>query len=136
MLGSLSESQVEGLLHEESVGRIGCHSGGRTYVVPVAYIYDGTAVYAHSAEGLKLAMMRDNPEVCFEVDQIDSLHSWRSVIAWGWFEELHGKAAVGALELLLERFGRTDHEPDKGRLPSIALYRVVLDEKNGRFEEP
>jgi hypothetical protein len=37
--------------------------------VPITYVFDGEAVYAHSADGLKIRMMRANPHVCFEVDQ-------------------------------------------------------------------
>ena len=33
-------------------------------------------------------MMRANPFVCFEVEDIDDLANWHSVIAWGVFEEL------------------------------------------------
>ena len=32
--------------------------------------------------------MRANPFVCFEVEDIDDLANWHSVIAWGVFEEL------------------------------------------------
>ena len=35
-------------------------------------------------------MMRENPWVCVEVDHMDNLANWRSVIAWGRFEELGG----------------------------------------------
>jgi nitroimidazol reductase NimA-like FMN-containing flavoprotein (pyridoxamine 5'-phosphate oxidase superfamily) len=45
-------------------------------------------VYAHTKEGLKIEMMRTNPMVCFEVDVMESMSNWRSVIAWGKFEEI------------------------------------------------
>ncbi len=136
MIGSLTEDQVDELLRAEWIGRIGCHVAGQTYVVPVAYAYDGEAVYVHSAEGQKLAMMRDNPDVCFEVDRIEGLHSWRSVVARGWFEELHGADALAALELLLDRIPDGGQGGDDGewRRPSITLFRIVLYEKSGRFE--
>jgi nitroimidazol reductase NimA-like FMN-containing flavoprotein (pyridoxamine 5'-phosphate oxidase superfamily) len=136
MVGSLTEEQVDDLLREEWVGRIGCQQAGRTYVVPVAYVFDGSAVYAHSAEGRKLAIMRENPEVCFEVDRIESLHSWRSVVARGWFEELSGADAVAALQLLLGRLDDGAADEGEWRRPSITLFRIVLDEKSGRFETP
>jgi nitroimidazol reductase NimA-like FMN-containing flavoprotein (pyridoxamine 5'-phosphate oxidase superfamily) len=58
MLGELSKEQIEKLLKELPVGRIGCHSDGITYIVPVNYVYDGTNLYAHSAKGMKIDMMR------------------------------------------------------------------------------
>lgn len=36
----------------------------------------------------KIEMMRKNPKVCFEVDDIKNIFSWKSVIAWGTFEEI------------------------------------------------
>lgn len=150
MLGELEGPQIERLLHEGTVGRIGCHAGGRTYVVPVSYVYDGTAVYAHSAEGQKLRMMRENPEVCFEVDSWSNLANWQSVIAWGRFEELSGDAAKAAMQLLVSRFlplmTSETATPSHGLAPSSAhghdaggrrasLFRIVLGEKTGRFEK-
>jgi uncharacterized protein len=69
MLGELKPEQINAVLFNEVVGRIGCHGEGRTYIVPITYVFDGDAVYGHSAEGLKIRMMRANPNVCFEVDQ-------------------------------------------------------------------
>src|SRR5580692_2462231 len=88
MLGELNERQIESLLKDLPIGRIGCHADGITYIVPVNYVYDGIAIYVHSAKGLKIDMMRKNPEVCFQTDAIDSLSNWVSVIAWGKFEEI------------------------------------------------
>ena len=103
MLGELTAEQINAVLFNEVVGRIGCHGDGRTYVVPVTYVFDGEAVYAHSAEGLKIRTMRANPAVCFQVDQRENLANWRSVVAWGVYEELCGKDAQDALQLLVAR---------------------------------
>ncbi|MBL8969839.1 MAG: pyridoxamine 5'-phosphate oxidase family protein [Myxococcales bacterium] len=147
MLGTLNDAEIEALLHSEVIGRIGCHDGGRTYVVPITYAYDGEAVYAHSAEGLKLTMMRNNPEVCFEVEHMDDLASWRSVIAWGRFEQLAGDEAQRGMQRLLERLRPlmvsatarpshglgAQHRADvQGHTP--AVYRIRLRERTGRFE--
>jgi nitroimidazol reductase NimA-like FMN-containing flavoprotein (pyridoxamine 5'-phosphate oxidase superfamily) len=149
MLGELDSDQIERILGGEVVGRIGCHDAGRPYVVPVTYVYDGVAVYGHSTEGQKLHMMRTNPFVCFEVEQINDLANWRSVIAWGVFEELAGKDEQHALQLLIDRLtpllpsatahpGPDAHDAERhareptGRTP--IFYRITLSEKTGRFE--
>ncbi len=103
VLGTLSPTEIETLLASSVVARIGCHAEGRTYVVPVTYVYDGKAVIVQSAEGLKVRMMRLNPLVCVQVDHIDDLANWRSVIAWGRFEELAGTDAAAALVRLRQR---------------------------------
>jgi nitroimidazol reductase NimA-like FMN-containing flavoprotein (pyridoxamine 5'-phosphate oxidase superfamily) len=154
MLGELDARQIEEVLRQGAVGRIGCHAGGRTYVVPITYAYDGECVYGHSAEGQKIRMMRANPAVCFEVDQMEDLANWRSVIAQGTFEELRGAEAEAALHKLTRRllplvasetsfpahgFGLEapvepgPHEAVETRHPAI-LYRIRLTEKCGRFE--
>jgi nitroimidazol reductase NimA-like FMN-containing flavoprotein (pyridoxamine 5'-phosphate oxidase superfamily) len=143
MLGELSHGQVEEVLHNELIGRIGCHVDGRTYVVPITYVYDGESIYGHSSEGQKIRMMRENPSVCFEVDHLDDLHTWRGVIAQGRYEELHGPEAERAMGLLLARVmplmtsetSRPAQRPHGTGLGSAVIYRIALREKTGRFEQ-
>jgi uncharacterized protein len=149
MLGELTNEQIEHLLHSEVVRRIGCHAGGRTYVVPVNYGYDGEFVYGHAADGLKLQMMRANPEVCFEVDRRTGLSDWQSVIAWGTFEELEGREATRAIDLLLDRLlpliasegaPATRDEARKALaaeapVEQLTIYRIRVHERTGRFEK-
>jgi hypothetical protein len=149
MIGELTATEIEDLLRGQFTGRIGCHADGRTYVVPIGYAYDGRFVYCHSPEGLKLQMMRKNPAVCFEVDRIENIGNWRSVIATGRFEELRGREAIAAMEVLIARFAaigrvlephpsyvlrasQTESPLADGR--PVVLYRIRLVEKTGRFE--
>jgi nitroimidazol reductase NimA-like FMN-containing flavoprotein (pyridoxamine 5'-phosphate oxidase superfamily) len=144
MTGFLCNQHIEQFLHSQAVGRIGCSCEGLPYVVPVTYAYDGKRVIAHSAEGMKIQMMRSSPKVCFEVDQIDDLANWRSVIAWGCFRELQGNDAALAMGLLLERFrpmtvSETAH-PHHHALQHDGPFRgvvfeIVLREKTGRYEK-
>ena len=148
MLGELPAREIERLLETALVARIGCHTAGRTYVVPVSYVYSDGALIGCSTAGLKLDMLRKNPQVCIEVDQVDDLANWRSVIAWGWFEELDGDEAENALNVLMARlmpFTVIGSTPPAQRLASEAhgsaiagrssfVYRIRLIEKTGRFE--
>lgn len=140
MLGELTPREVEDFLRENIIGRIGCHAYGRTLVVPITYAYDGDSIYVHSAEGMKLHMMRQNPHVCFEVDHMDDLANWKSVIGSGTFEELQGDAASRAIDLLVNRLdpyvavpaGASVH-PKTGIVPAV-VFRIKLENKTGRFE--
>jgi uncharacterized protein len=140
----LTAEQIEEVLRSEVVGRLGCHADGKTYLVPIAYVYDGLSIYGHTGEGMKLHMVRANPDVCFEVDQVESLTNWRSVIGWGRFEELHGAEAERALRLLAERIrplladtereladAAARYEAIEGQRPVV--YRVRLTERTGRY---
>jgi uncharacterized protein len=140
----LTVEQVDQTLRSEVVGRLGCHAEGKTYIVPVAYVYDGQCIYGHTGEGMKLHMLRANPEVCFEVDQVESLTTWRSVIVWGQFEELHGAEAKRALRLLAERIrpllADNEREPadaaahyDDVEEQRPVVYRIRLTEHTGRY---
>jgi uncharacterized protein len=143
----LSEAQIEELLRSEVVGRIGCWAEGKVYVVPIVYVYDGQAIYAHTGEGLKLRMLRANPQVCFEVDHVESLTNWQSVIAWGWFEELCGAEAERAVDLLAERIkplvGEREGQPSHSQADGVGeraialewrpvVFRIRLTERTGR----
>jgi uncharacterized protein len=149
MIGELTPEQINAVLLTEVIGRIGCYGGDRTYIVPITYVFDGEAIYGHSAEGLKIRMMRANPNVCFQVDQRENLANWRSVIAWGVYEELHGREAMNALQLLVARLmplatSETLKLPEGLSLaaakpltdaPKTIIYRIRLTERTGRFEK-
>lgn len=134
MIRELSRDEIDELLRAQVVGRIGCHEGGRTYVVPVIYAYDGAALYVASLEGQKVRMMRANPEVCFEVDEYED-GAWRSAIAQGVYEELSGAEAEAALALLAARFGRGGpgrmrrHTGGEG---ATVCFRIRVRELTGR----
>ena len=88
MIGYLTEDECMIFLKNELLGRIGCNYNGETYVVPVNYLLAGNNIIAHSQEGKKIEIMRKNPKVCFEADNMVSLQNWKSVIAWGTYQEI------------------------------------------------
>lgn len=136
MIAELPRDEIDALLHEQVVGRIGCHADGLTYVVPVIYAYDGEALYVATVEGQKTRMMRRNPEVCFEVDEYER-GSWRSAIAQGVYEELAGEDADAAIELLAARFGRAGsagapRRRHGGEGSTTVCFRIRIHEVTGR----
>ena len=135
----LSSGEIEEFLRGQRIARLGCHSGGVTYVVPLIYAYADGAVVAVTTEGRKTAMLRENPRVCVEVDEYDSdgKGSWRSVIAHGTCEELGGNAIEPALALMRERFARTAGRAPRPRAlrPGVVVLRINLDEVSGRTVE-
>ena len=141
MLGELDAQRCEDLLRAEVIARIGCLSEDRVYVVPVTYVYDGTYVYGHAMDGTKLRAMRANPQVCVEVEQVDNLSNWRSVIAWGTFEECDGADWDAGFAMLAERImplltlPKDQPPPDLSVLRSGSVYRIRVERMTGRFEE-
>lgn len=147
MFGKLSPAEIEEVLKHQYIGRLGCHADDITYVVPISYAYDGVYVYGHTHEGMKVALMRKNPKVCFQADRMDNMANWQSVISWGEYEELNqSEERNAALQQLLDRhfpsitsktvqltsrwpFQSNDLESIRG-----IVYRILLKEKTGRFE--
>lgn len=129
----MSRNEIDELLGEQVVGRIGCHVDGLTYVVPVIYAYDGDSVYVASIEGQKTEMMRRNPKVCFEVDTY-APGGWRSAIAQGTYEELTDPEDVErALDLLAARFGRSEAESNRRLVSDTTVcFRIAIRDVSGR----
>ncbi|MGA7833884.1 MAG: pyridoxamine 5'-phosphate oxidase family protein [Acidimicrobiales bacterium] len=103
MILEMSASEIDEFVISQKIGRVGCHVSGETYVVPVIYAWDADCIYVYTTEGKKIEMMRENPHVCFEIDDYQANGGWRSVIVQGVFEELGGDDAVGALRIISER---------------------------------
>jgi uncharacterized protein len=149
MIGKLTKEQIQEVLKENILGRIGCNDGQRTYVVPINYVYDGKFILGHSTEGMKVRMMRKNPQICFEVDEMKTLTNWKSIIAWGEYQELTDERdRYYAMKLFVDRMmhvkiSETAIPPEISayrvhpRLPGNikpVIYRIVIDEITGRFE--
>lgn len=148
MFGKLKPGEIEEVLAGQLIGRIGCNAYNTTYVVPISYAYDGEYVYCHTYEGLKVVMMRTNPNVCFEVDTMDNMANWKSVIAWGIFEELatggdqkkavrilNNRKISGIASETLQLSPQWPFPPDDPAEVNGIIFRIKLYEKTGRFEK-
>lgn len=135
---SLPEAEIEALLRTSIVGRIACcgcgaaSDDGRPFLVPLAYGYDGEAIYAHSGPGRKIRLMRAQPLVSFEVDAVEAADRWQSVIAEGSYEELTEPASRDRAVAIIY--------PPPSVVPELpagtVVYRIRLTAKSGRYEVP
>lgn len=104
MLHELNKAGIEHVLNDRIYGHIGCHSNGLTYVVPICYAYESERIFGRTYEGLKLKILRENPTVCFQVEHIESMLKWQSVICWGEFKELTSRdKQLQAIKVLQDR---------------------------------
>jgi nitroimidazol reductase NimA-like FMN-containing flavoprotein (pyridoxamine 5'-phosphate oxidase superfamily) len=147
MFGNLNREEIEQVLHSQLVGRIGCHAEGTTYIVPISYAYDGEYIYAHTHEGMKIGIMRKDPKVCFEVENMTNMANWKTVICWGEFEEItREEDRHNALEKLQDRIlpsfpsATTKLSPQWPFRPANTenikglIFRIRMTKKTGRFE--
>jgi len=129
----MTREEIDSFLDEQTVGRMGCHDAGVTYVVPLIYARDGDALYVLTTQGEKIRIARKNPAVCFEVDEYEAATgSWRSVIVQGRYEELDEQGKARALGALAKRHG-TRRGSSEGPPPRpIVAFRIVIAEATGR----
>lgn len=148
MIGFMNRHQIDHLLQSELVAHLGCSVDNNVYVVPITYVYDNNCIYGHTVAGMKIDMMRANPRVCVEVDHVDDLAHWQSVIALGNFEELNGENAEEALQKLVNRvhpFPASEtavprHGLDRAHAPinphiEVVVYKISITEVTGKFEK-
>ena len=147
MRGEMNLTDIEDVLSRQIVGRIGCHADDITYIVPISYAYDGEYIYGHTKEGMKVAIMRKNPKVCFQADRMPDMANWQSVIVWGEYEELTDPAPrKKAMQKLVNRVlpmisSETTHlspqwpfpAKDPGEISGI-VFRIKVGKKTGCFE--
>ncbi len=136
MIGILSADEIDRLLARQRMGRLACTADDRPYLVPINYAYDGDFLYGYGAPGRKIEVMRRQPRVCFEVDEVDGESEWRSVVVDGLFEELTDEAPRRTALRLLNGHGPASGPVGRGldASPRLVLFRIRMTARSGRFE--
>lgn len=149
-MGKLTDVQIEDVLKRQTFGRLGCYACDTVYIVPISFVYDGKNIYCHSLEGKKITMMRENPEVCFELEIMENMGNWKSVVCWGRYQELTGlESRQYVIDLLLQRLAVLEaseelpiplnwahHTKAKNDGSSdTVMFRIAIKKKTGRFEQ-
>ncbi|HET6898432.1 MAG TPA: pyridoxamine 5'-phosphate oxidase family protein [Vicinamibacteria bacterium] len=90
---ALSRPECEALLVRNSAGRVAFVHGHRPDIIPIHYVFAGTSLCWRTAPGTRLdeasRNFNDAWPVAFEVDEIEGLFRWRSVVVHG---NLHAAA--------------------------------------------
>ncbi len=145
---ALTRRECRAVLARNSVGRIAFVQGNRVDIVPLHYVFAGGMVYGRTARHTRLARagrnFSDSWPAAFEVDEVEGLFRWRSVVVHGNFHAaVHGdpewernhadweKAAQRFRTLLPDAF--TDKDPTGFR---DVVIRVDVAEISGREARP
>lgn len=148
MFGVLDDDAIELVLRHQLIGHLGCHTNNKIFVVPISFAYHDNCIYAHTEEGMKIDMMRKNPEVCFETYHMENMGNWDCVIAWGRYEEIvDATEREEALKILIARdlpfitsktVRLTEEWPfvpeDINSIGGI-VFRIRLHKKTGKYEK-
>jgi nitroimidazol reductase NimA-like FMN-containing flavoprotein (pyridoxamine 5'-phosphate oxidase superfamily) len=123
------------VLEDGRLGRLGCIAGGEPYIVPVNYVIENGAIYLHSLPGRKIDALRADPRACFQVDDIRDDYHWRSVLAFGKFEEVSDP--VERKRMLRVFFARFPHLTPveavvkNNRTAEVIVSRIRIDKVTG-----
>lgn len=148
MFGTLSNQEINQVLSDHLLGRIGLNDSRNTYIIPISYAFHDNTIYCHTREGFKLKVMRSNPSVCFEVEAISDMANWKSVLCMGRFEEIIDKEQrTQALQYLADRLlpiisSETTHLFPNWPFPPSNLneikgvvFKINILSATGRFEK-
>lgn len=98
----MSNGQVKEVLGRVGYGHLGMARGNHPYIVPIHYAYDDPHIYIYTTEGKKTEIIKANPEICLQVEEVISEKDWRSVIVTGEAVKLRNKdERERALRLIL-----------------------------------
>lgn len=138
-LGTLEPGKCENLLKRQDVGRLAFALQDRVGIVPVHYVYDEGWIYGRTEPDGKLVPILRNRRVAFEVDEIQGMFSWESVVVHGSLyliepdtsekeKVVHEKALLLLRRILPATLGKADPVPFRNQ-----LFRIAVSEMTGRF---
>jgi len=132
------------LLSRATMARLACARDNQPYIVPIHVDLDGDFLYGHATLGQKIEWMRQNAQVCLEIDELDSDRTWATVVVFGHYEELPHTAAHESARNVAERlFQRHPSWWEPGSVPLAGqpqrppiVFRIRIDRMSGRVAAP
>lgn len=138
--------EIETIIQKAEVCRLGLAVDNTPYIVPLFFGYENNCLYIHCAkEGRKLDMIRQNNNVCFEMEGDTKItnrdkpacqwsSAYRSVIGYGRafiLENLEEKKQ--ALDVIMRHYSnRTSFDYKKKAVEEVAIIKIVVDHMSGK----
>ncbi|HEY0017567.1 MAG TPA: pyridoxamine 5'-phosphate oxidase family protein [Longimicrobium sp.] len=140
---ALNREECEQILARNHVGRIAYSLKNHVDIEPLHYVFDGEWLYGRTSPGAKLAATGEQWwPVAFEVDEVEGLFQWRSVVVHGGFYVIHEGGAewqeaarAKGVELLRALVPET-LAPDDPAPHRTVLFRIATQEMSGREATP
>ncbi len=134
----MPRDEIEAMLLRNKVGRLAFSFHDRVDIQPIHYVYERGWLYGRTSEGEKIASLTHNQWIAFEVDEVEDVFEWRSIVIHGSFWILHPRGSPRAEELwkkasdLVSRIvpgALTEHDPVAFRQ---TLFRIAVSDVRGR----
>ncbi len=81
-------SEARDVLEQLNYAHLAMAKDNIPYVVPVHYAYDGSVLYVYTTEGKKAEIIRVNPEICLQAEDVKDNENWKSVMVTGTAEQI------------------------------------------------
>ena len=79
----MSAASCLALLRHESVGRMAFSFHDRVDITPIHYVYANKWLFARTSHGEKMMTIAHAPWVALEVDEVNGVFEWKSVVVHG-----------------------------------------------------
>jgi nitroimidazol reductase NimA-like FMN-containing flavoprotein (pyridoxamine 5'-phosphate oxidase superfamily) len=95
MSREITKNEYLEILSKNYIGHLAYISNNSPFIVPLTYYFDQkeNVIISYSNEGHKIEAMRLNSAVSMQIEEIESLNKWKSILIIGDFEELTGSQA-------------------------------------------
>ena len=135
---------IEEIIKQSQVCRLAMVDQDKPYVVPMSFGYDGPHIYFHSAlEGRKIAVLKKNPQVCFEFDDVIKVMKNKEACEWGMaFKSVIGEGKAVFLEdmaekthglgVIMAQYSKRVFEFPKESIEKTAVIKVVITQITGK----
>jgi uncharacterized protein len=137
--------EIDRIIREARVLRLGLCKDNRPYIVPVSFGYDGIFIYFHTAqEGMKIDYMDANDRVCFEMEhdvkmlpEKDKACKWSvsyfCVIGFGRVQEVTAtQDKIFALTEIMKQYSRGEWDFDAAVVEKTRLWRIAIEQLTGK----
>ena len=79
----LSLDECQALLERHHFGRLAYTFHDRVDIEPIGYVFDRDGLLFRTGPGSKLMTLKHHPWVALEIDEVEGMFSWRSVVVHG-----------------------------------------------------
>jgi len=131
----MTPKEIDQFLTCARVGRLGVSLKDGPYIVPVGYAYADGKIFFHTCnKGMKMDSIRENSNICFEVDEaLSDASMFKSVIAFGTAEIIDDKERmIPYLQRLIDKYRVPESfdtymsKPGRNREKEIAAVRICV----------
>ncbi|HBW38785.1 pyridoxamine 5'-phosphate oxidase family protein [Desulfosporosinus sp. BICA1-9] len=138
------QNEMDEIMEKAQVCRLAVSYHDMPYIIPMNFGYSNQVLYFHSAgEGLKLSILRENPQASFEVDInteiVPSEHGcdwsmrYQSVVGFGEVEFIEGiEAKREGMTIIMQHYSDKVSVFKDSQLAGVTLFKLKINTMTGK----